>query len=160
MSNCRNGSIAWHHSTGTIMYMSYTQNPNMPKVRAQAVELVRRGWSARKVGRYLGFHHTAVMKWVRITQKRGYGAIPTQSSRPKTSPNALPREIINEIIKERAGRRRCAEHIYHALKNRDVEVSLSSVKRTLDRCHLTKKRSPWKRPHDATPRPKPTWRIG
>ena len=32
-------------------------------------------------------------------------------------------------------------------------MSLSSVKRTLDRCYLTKKRSPWKRPHDSTPRP-------
>ena len=40
-----------------------------------------------------------------------------------------------------------------ALKNRGIEVSLSSVKRTLDRCRLTKKRSPWKRPHDFTPRP-------
>jgi transposase InsO family protein len=34
-----------------------------------------------------------------------------------------------------------------------VAVSLSSVKRTLDRCGLRKKRSPWKRPHDATERP-------
>ena len=135
------------------MYMPYTQNPHMPRVRAQAVELVRKGWSARKVGRYLGFHHTAVMKWVRITKYRGYGAIPTQSSRPKTSPNALPRDIVSEIIKERVGRRRCAEHVYHALKNRGVGVSLSSVKRTLERCHLTKKRSPWKRPHDYTERP-------
>ena len=32
-------------------------------------------------------------------------------------------------------------------------MSLSSVKRTLDRTHLLKQRSPWKRPHDATPRP-------
>jgi transposase InsO family protein len=34
-----------------------------------------------------------------------------------------------------------------------MTVSLSSVQRTLDRCHLTKKRSPWKRQHDYTPRP-------
>lgn len=34
-------------------------------------------------------------------------------------------------------------------------VSLPSVQRTLDRCHLLKKRSPWKRSHDATPRPQP-----
>ncbi|MAF79596.1 hypothetical protein CL629_00775 [bacterium] len=138
------------------MYMSYTQNPNMPKVRAHAVALVHRGWSARKTGRYLGFHHMAVMKWVRISEKRGNGAIPTQSSRPKRSPHALSREIVSEIIAERVGRRRCAEHVYHALANRGVVVSLSSVKRTLDRCNLTKKRSPWKRPHDATPRPEVT----
>ena len=128
----------------------------MPKIRAQAVALVHRGWSARKVGRYLGFHHTAVMKWIRITKWRGYGAIPTQSSRPKTNPRALPRELVSEIIRERVGRRRCAEHVYHALKHRGVSVSLSSVKRTLDRCQLTKKRSPWKRIHDATVRPEVT----
>lgn len=128
----------------------------MPRVRGQAVELVRRGWSTRKVGRYLGFHHTAIMKWIAKSKKRGYGSIPTESSRPKTSPNALPREVVSEIIKERVSRRRCAEHVHVALRKRDVDVSLSSVKRTLDRCYLLKKRSPWKRPHDHTLRPEVT----
>jgi len=133
--------------------MAYTTNPNIAKVRGEAVEMVRRGWSTRKVARHYGFSQSAIVKWCAKARKRGYGAIPTQSSRPKTNPNALPQEIVTEIIKERVGRRRCAEHVYHALKKRGVEVSLSSVKRTLDRCHLTKKRSPWKRPHDNTPRP-------
>ncbi|PCI19059.1 hypothetical protein COB64_04320 [Candidatus Wolfebacteria bacterium] len=133
--------------------MSYTTNPKLPHVRGQAVELVRRGWSTRKTARHFGFSQSAIVKWVAKAKKIGYGAIPTQSSRPKTSPNALSRDIVSEIIKERVSRRRCAEHVYHALKKRGVEVSLSSVKRTLDRCHLTKKRSPWKRPHDSTPRP-------
>jgi len=133
--------------------MAYTSNPNIAKVRGEAVELVRRGWSTRKAARHFGYTHSAVVKWCAKAKRRGYGAIPTQSSKPKTSPNALPRDIVSEIIKERVGRRRCAEHVYHALKRRDVEVSLSSVKRTLDRCNLTKKRSPWKRPHDFTVRP-------
>lgn len=133
--------------------MAYTLNPNLPKVRGQAVEMVRRGSGVRKVARHFGFSHSAVVKWCAKAKKRGYGAIPTRSSAPKTSPNALPRDIIIEIIDERTKRRRCAEHVHHALKNKGVEVSLSSVKRTLDRCHLTKKRSPWKRPHDSTPRP-------
>ena len=125
----------------------------MPRVRGQAVALVQKGWSARKVGRYLGFHHTAVMKWCKKAKVSGYGAIPTQSSKPTTSPRALTRDIVSEIIRERVGRRRCAEHVYHALKKKEVVVSLSSVKRTLDRCGLIKKRSPWKRPHDFTLRP-------
>lgn len=133
--------------------MTYTLNPNLPKVRGQAVEMVRRGASMREVARHFGFSHSAVVKWVAKSKKCGYGAIPTKSSRPKTSPQALPRDIVIEIIDERTSRRRCAEHVHHALKNRGVEVSLSSVKRTLDRCYLTKKRSPWKRPHDSTPRP-------
>lgn len=136
--------------------MAYTTNPNLPKVRQQAADLVRRGWSTRKVARHLGYSQSAVVVWVKKAQRYGYHPIPTQSSRPKTSPRALPRSVVSEIIKERVGRRRCAEHVHVALKNRGVSVSLSSVKRTLDRCHLLKKRSPWKRPHDATLRPEVT----
>ena len=136
--------------------MAYTTNPNLPKVRQQAADLVRRGWSTRKVGRHLGYSQSAVVVWTKKAQIYGYHPIPTQSSRPKVSPRALPRNIVSEIIKERVGRRRCAEHVHIALKNKGVEVSLSSVKRTLDRCHLTKKRSPWKRPHDPTLRPEVT----
>lgn len=128
-------------------------NPNLPRVRGQAVELVRRGKSVRATARYFGFSHSAVVKWVAKAKKRGYGEIPTLKSRPKRSPRALSRELVSAIIKERSSRQRCAEHVYHALKNQGVVVSLSSVKRTLDRCHLLKKRSPWKRPHDPTPRP-------
>lgn len=133
--------------------MAYTSNPNVARVRGEAVELVRKGWSMRKVARHFGYTHSAVVKWCAKGKVLGYGAIPTKSSAPKTSPNALPRDTVIEIIDERTKKRGCAEHVYHALKNRGVEVSLSSVKRTLDRCYLTKKRSPWKRPHDSTPRP-------
>lgn len=133
--------------------MAYTTNPNIPRVRGQAVELVRKGWSTRKVAQHFGFSQSAIVKWCTKAKKRGYGAIPTESSRPKISPLALSRNTVSEIIKERTERRRCAEHVHYALKKRGVEMSLSSVKRTLDRCYLTKKRSPWKRPHDNTPRP-------
>ncbi|MDO8521401.1 MAG: integrase core domain-containing protein [bacterium] len=133
--------------------MAYSNNPELPKVRGQAVELVRRGWSTRMVARHLGYTHSAVVKWVAKARVRGYGAIPTRSSRPKHHPRALSREVVSAIIHERVGRRRCAEHVYHALKKQGVMVSLSSVKRTLDRSLLLKKRSPWKRRHDFTPRP-------
>lgn len=126
----------------------------MPKVRRDAVALVKiKHWSMRKTARYFGVQPSTVSRWCKKDCWGGTHEIPTESSRPKTSPKALPRDIVSEIIKERVSRRRCAEHVYHALKKRGVEVSLSSVKRTLDRCHLTKKRSLWKRPHDNTPRP-------
>ena len=133
--------------------MAYSNNPNLPQVRGKAVELVLKGWSIRKVARHLGFTHSAVVKWMARAKIRGYGAIPTRSSKPKASPRALSVAVVSAIIKERVGRRRCAEHVYHALKKQGIEVSLSSVKRTLDRCHLRKSRSPWKRPHDFTERP-------
>jgi len=137
--------------------MAYTTNPHLPKVRRDAVRLVKyRGWSMRKVSRHIGVNVSTISRWCKKDFSGGWHEIPTLSSKPKTSPLALPREIVGEIIKERIGRRRCAEHVYHALKNRGVNVSLSSVKRTLDRCNLIKKRSPWKRPHDATLRPEVT----
>lgn len=135
--------------------MAYTNDPNRPRIRGQAAELVRQGWSTRKVARHFGFCQSVIVKWYAKVRKRGYGSVPTQSSKPKSHPRSLSREVVSEIIKERIGRKRCAEHVYQALKNRGINVSLSSVKRTLDRCQLRKKRSPWKRPHDYTERPQP-----
>jgi len=134
--------------------MAYTNNPNIPKVRGIAVKLVKQGWTTRQVARHLGYSQSAVVKWLAKARKYGYSEeVPTLSSKPKTNPNSLSKEVVSEIIKERLKRRRCAEHVYVALSNREIKVSLSSVKRTLDRCNLTKKRSPWKRPHDYTTRP-------
>lgn len=137
-----------------MTYMAYTKNPELPRVRREAVWLVKqKGWSTRKVARHFGYTHSAIVKWCAKDPTGGFRKIETLSSKPKRSPRALPRETINAVIQERIGRRRCAEHVYHALKKQGVTVSLSSVKRTLDRCHLRKKRSLWKRPHDFTPRP-------
>ncbi len=133
--------------------MAYTINPNIPKVRGQAVRLVNLGWSTRQVARYLGYSQSAIVKWKAKANKYGINEIPTLSSKPKANPKALDREIVKEIIQERLRRRRCAEHVYVALSKRKIKVSLSSVKRTLDRCNLLKKRSPWKRSHDNTLRP-------
>lgn len=133
--------------------MSYTKNPALPKLRQQAAELVRRGWSARKVGRYLGFHHTAVMKWVRKAKVIGYHPIMTRSSKPKHHPKQLSDELVWKIFHKRIKIKRCAEVVYEELKQEGVKVSLSSVKRTLDRLGLLKKRSPWKRYHPHVDRP-------
>jgi transposase InsO family protein len=61
--------------------------------------------------------------------------------------------VVEAIINKRLERRRCGQVVHHELQKEGVDVSLSSVQRTLARCQLLKKRSPWKRPHDATPRP-------
>lgn len=135
------------------MYMSYTTNPHLPKVRRDTVLLVRKGWSIRKAARYVGVNPGTVSRWVKKAPSDGRLIIPTQSSRPKTSPKALPRHMIKAIIKQRQGRRRCGQVIHQELLRQGLKVSLSSVQRTLDRCGLLKKRSLWKRPHDATPRP-------
>ena len=129
----------------------------MPKVRRDAVRLVKyRGWSTRAVARHTGYNQSTIARWCNKDISGGWHEIPTHSSRPKRSPQALPREIVSAIIKQRLGRRRCGQVVHQELLRKGVVVSLSSVQRTLDRCHLLKKRSPWKRPHDYTPRPQPT----
>jgi len=133
--------------------MSYSINPSLPKIRQQAADLVRRGWSARKVGRYLGFHHTAVMKWVKKARQFGYHPIRTKSSRPQTHPKQLSDEVVWQIFQKRIQTGRCSEVVYEELKREGVKVSLSSVKRTLNRTGLINKKSPWKRYHTHVDRP-------
>ncbi len=140
-----------------MAYMAYTKNPHMPKVRRDAVRLVKQqNWSIRKAARYFGVQPSTILRWCRKDFTYGEHEIPTLSSKPKHSPRALSRELVHAIIKERVGRRRCGQVVYRELKKKGIEVSLSSVQRTLKRCHLLKERSPWKRPHDATERPEAT----
>ena len=64
----------------------YTTNLFLPKVRMQAVMLVRRGWSIRKVARHLGVNPSTVSRWVKKAPKRGYLGIPSYSTlKTKTS---------------------------------------------------------------------------
>lgn len=135
--------------------MPYTTNPKMPKLRRDAVRLMYRGWSARKVGRHLGFHHTAVLKWMKNAKQFGDRFIPTKSSKPKHHPKELSDDVVKKIVEKRLAHHRYAEVVHQELKNEGVVVSLSSVKRTLDRRFLLKKKSPWKRYHPHQERPKP-----
>lgn len=63
--------------------------------------------------------------------------IPTISSRPHTHPHELPWEVTDLILAYRKHYERDAFFIHHLLTNADVNVSLSSVKRTLKRNQLT-----------------------
>jgi transposase InsO family protein len=114
---------------------------------------VYRGWSTRKVGRRFGVGSSTVSKWVKKAKKYGYHPIPTLSSRPKHHPHELSTELVWRIFHQRLKHKRCAEVVHQELLNQGVEVSLSSVKRTLDRTGLLKKRSPWKRYHSHQDRP-------
>ena len=133
--------------------MAYSTNPNLPKVRQQAVNLIYRGWSVRRTARYVGVYPGTVSKW--LDKDRWYGRIPlaTLSSRPEHSPNALPDDIVGAIVRQRKKRNRCAEVIQQELLNQGLTVSLSSVKRTLERQGLIRKRRGWKRWHFTLPRP-------
>lgn len=137
--------------------MPYTTNPHMPKVRRDAVNLVKyRKWTMRKTALHFGVQPSTISRWCKKPMATGWCPIPTRSSRPKKTPTSLSTEIVKAIIDKRNGRRRCGQHIYQELKREGIVVSLPSVQRTLDRCGLLKKRSVWKRPHDPTRRPEVT----
>lgn len=133
--------------------MAYTKNPYLPQVRRDAADLVRRGWGVRKVARYIGVSPGTITKWVKRARKIGYYPIPTLSSKPKYHPKQLSEEMIWKIYHKRLLIKRSAEVIHQELINEGVAVSISSVKRTLDRMGLLKKRSPWKKYHPSILRP-------
>ena len=133
--------------------MAYTKNPHLPKVRQDATLLVHRGWGVRQVARYIGVSPGTITKWVKKAKIYGHHPIPTLSSRPKHHPKQLAKELIWKIYHKRVLIKRSAEVVHQELINDGVFVSLSSVKRTLDRSGLLKKRSLWKRYHPPMLRP-------
>jgi transposase InsO family protein len=139
------------------MSMPYTNNPNIERVRMQAVLLVRQGQSTREVARHFGFSQSAIVKWVAKAPADGRHAIPTLSSRPKSHPKALSSEIVAAIIAARLAHNRCAEVVWDDLREQGIVVSLSSVKRTLARHEMLKAKSKWKRIRPSVPRPLATF---
>lgn len=127
------------------MNMAYTTNERLPRLRAEAVRMVRSGKSTREVARYFGYSQGAIVQWCKRPFNDIRTGIPTRSSRPKNSPRRTPREIEGMIIGVRNETKRCAEVVYQTLKERDVTISLSTVKRVLARYGCLKKRSPWKK---------------
>lgn len=141
------------------MYMAYTNNPNLPRVRMQAVELVQQGKSVREAARHFGFAHNTILNWLKRKPEydwHGQLIIPTYSSRPKHHPKELSREIVASILSLRRERSQCAEILHHRLTTEyGIDVSLSSVKRTLKRYNVSRF-SKWKKWHQYPPKPLPT----
>ncbi|MDP6771287.1 MAG: integrase core domain-containing protein [Anaerolineales bacterium] len=133
----------------------YTNNPNMPKVRRDAAEMVRKGYGVRTVARRYGVSPGTISKWVQKSRKIGYHPIPTKSSRPHHHPNELKDSVVKRIVEIRLRTRRTSEVVHQHLLNEGIKTSLNSVRRTIDRHGLMKKRSLWKRYHPHVDRPIP-----
>lgn len=127
----------------------------MPIVRRDAAHMFHRGYSKEEVGRRFGVGSSTICKWVKKAKVWGYGAIPTLSSKPKHHPKQLSNELVWKIFQTRIKNKRCSEVVHQELINQGIKISLSSVKRTLDRHGLLKKRSKWKRYHPHVDRPYP-----
>ena len=128
----------------------------MPRIRREAAQLlVRKKWSTRKVARHFGFSQSVIVKWFAKSKIYGHNSIPTLSSKPHHHPSQLSNDLVWKIFQQRIKNKRCAEVVHQELLNQGIKVSLSSVKRTLDRHGLLKKRSLWKRYHPHVDRPYP-----
>jgi transposase InsO family protein len=116
--------------------------------------MVRAGKSIREVARHTGFNASTISRWNRKVPKHGAYYLPTQSSRPHNHPKQLKSDVTRRIVELRTELKgRCAEVIYQHMLREGIKVSLSSVKRTLDRRGLTKKKTPWKEFHKPLLRP-------
>src|ERR1700741_1028165 len=96
------------------MDMAYSKNPNLPKVRAQAVKMVRAGHSTREVARHFGFSQGTIVKWCKKVPPDvyQYRVIPTESSRPRHHPKELSDEVVKQILEYRYATKRGAEFIH------------------------------------------------
>lgn len=127
----------------------------MPIIRREAAQLVYRGWSTRKVARHFGFSQSVIVKWTKKASLIGYHPILTRSSKPHHHPDELKPEVVRKILAVRLATNRTSEVVHEHLRLAGIKVSLNSVRRTIDRHGLMKKRSPWKRYHPPQDRPYP-----
>ncbi len=132
--------------------MPYTLDPRAPKVRRDAAQFAKKH-GVRVAARRYGVSPGTISKWMAKAKVRGLHPIPTGSSRPKKHPKELSSEVRWKIFSTRLRVNRSAEVVHKILADDGTTVSLSSVKRTLDRGGLLKKRSPWKRYHAPVSRP-------
>lgn len=131
----------------------YTTNPQMPRVRRDAVRMLHKGYSTREVARHFGFSQRVIVTWSKKAQDIGDHPIPTKSSRPKNSPKRLSKEIRDAVSDTRKALGRSIEVIHHVVKKEGIEISLSSVYRILRDRYLLKRKSPWKKLHYTSLRP-------
>lgn len=143
--------------------MAYSINPNLPKARALAMQLlIREGLALQVVANRCGVNRSTIWRWKRKWNKlnehvqltndnrptRQAGTqfriaactwrIPTLPSRPASSPRAVATEIVARVLELRQTLKRCAEVIWYHLTHTDgIRVSLSSVRRILKRHHCS-----------------------
>lgn len=143
--------------------MAYSTNPNLPRARAIAMQLlVREELPLSVVANKCGVHRSTIWRWkrkwdtlnehVQLTNDnrphRETGTpslfrqaalswqIATVSSRPHSHPWTLSDEIVRTILAVREQLGRCAEVVWHHVNAvMGILVSLSSVRRVLKRHH-------------------------
>lgn len=129
--------------------MAYSTNPNLPRARAIALQLlIREQRPLQVVANRCGVHRSTMWRWkqkwaalnahVQLTNDNRPNRsqarrtpvsafrlaactwrVPTLTSRPHTNPNAIAEAIVARILELRAQLKRCAEVIWHYLTHED-----------------------------------------
>ena len=121
--------------------MAYTSNPYVGKARRLAVNDVLYGrCSITEAACKYGVTRSTIWRWMKKAPRDHRVLIQTLPSRPRHHPNQLKPEVVMRIIQLRRELKRCAVIIHAQLRREGVQVSLSSVKRTLKRHNLTRKK--------------------
>ena len=144
--------------------MAYCKDKSIEKQRGCAIkELIIEKRSVAQVARRYGRNRSTIYRWKKkwdkqqtvLLENAGRPSIPlgkvfrwadvkwnipTISSAPKTYPNALKENIIAAIMCIRRQKYECAEIIQYKLKREGIIVSLSSIKRTLKRQELWRRK--------------------
>jgi len=139
------------------MYMAYTTNPHLPRVRMQAARLALwKRWSTRQIARYTGFNQSTIVRWTQKARlmRSDLRIIPTESSRPYHHPRQISSELVTLVLCYRQQYRRCAKVIHYLLWKDGYRMSLSSVERILRKAGMVN-HSKWKKWHQYPPRPMP-----
>jgi IS30 family transposase len=138
--------------------MAYISNPHAPRARRDAVNLVLyKSYTKAQAARKTGVHRSTIGRWIQQRQRLELAwsaGIPTLSSAPKTHPNGLDPIIVAQIIQTRLAHNRCAVIVWRQLCQQGIGVSLSSVKRTLQRQNLIRPKSKWQRYRPRVQRPR------
>lgn len=161
--------------------MTYSTNPYIVKARGNALKSLIIGHEAiTVVAKRYGVHRSTIWRWKKKWDHQNQHIqltndnhphhqpgkvfrwqavkwnIPTMTSAPHTHPLRIKEPTIKRIIELRRASQRCAEVIHYQLLQEGFTVSLSSVKRILDRYHYVNRWSKWKKRRSNTPRPAAT----
>ncbi len=75
----------------------YTINPRLPKIRRDAVKMLRLGHSTRAVAHHFGLSQKAISNWSR--RAISDSPIPTRSSRPRISPKRISNRVREQNLR-------------------------------------------------------------
>lgn len=144
--------------------MAYYRGKDIEKARGNAIrEIILGKRSIAQVARRYGKNRSTIYRWkkkweaqqVVLLENPGRPSrplgkqfrwasvkwnIPTLSSAPKTHPNVLKKDVVIAIMRIRCQKYECAEIIQYKLEKEGVIVSLSSIKRTIKRQELWRRK--------------------